>query len=61
MLTTADRRRAVHVLPVNDLREHDETEQCWCQPRVERVRAGRYLISHHAADGRDLIETHGIN
>ncbi len=88
----------VHVLPVNDLREHDEAESCWCQPLVKHETDGveecaacraewrgsktRHLdgcanvqhgwlftvnrivgivVVHHAMDGRELIEQHGIN
>lgn len=25
----------IHVLPIGDLREHEETRDCWCHPRVE--------------------------
>lgn len=50
----------VHVLPIDDTRDHVETPQCWCRPRVERVET--YLggwgtvITHHSADGRELQE-----
>lgn len=51
---------AVHVLPVNDLREHDESWTCWCKPGIER-HGTCDLISHNSADGRELIEKHGVN
>lgn len=53
--------RHLHIVPVNDLREHDEqTEACWCQPRLERE--GRTIIVvHQSADGRELVEQHGVN
>lgn len=53
-------RLDVHVLPVNDLRAHVERRDCWCQPVIEPQRHGT-LVIHHAADGRDLIEAHGIH
>lgn len=27
----------VHVLPIGDLVDHDETRTCWCAPRVEKL------------------------
>jgi len=65
----------VHVLPVNDLREHDETRTCWCRPRIEieedflTALVGqspgsferRVLVVHHSLDGRELVEQHGVN
>ena len=60
--------RAVHILPIGDLREHVDTGRtCWCGPRVETTNpetgapyvAGYYVVIHQALDGRDLVETHG--
>lgn len=54
------RRRAVHIVPINDLQEHDDcSEQCWCAPRVERLESG-VLVIHQSADGRELVEAHGL-
>lgn len=50
---------SVHVLPVNDLREHVESEACWCAPSVERVGQGT-LVTHNSMDGRELVERHGL-
>ena len=66
-----DMRHAVHVIPIHDLREHEESGQCWCGPRVTTVEAippagdGRErwthpLVVHHSLDGRELIELHGL-
>lgn len=51
----------VHVLPVNDLIEHDEEgDECICGPKVEPVfredGSNGWLISHHSLDGRELQE-----
>ena len=51
----------IHVVPINDLREHQESETCWCQPTVERVEEDRRLIVHNSEDGRELVEQHGVN
>ncbi len=50
-----------HVVPVNDLREHDDIgDACWCKPRVEQQENGTVAVIHHALDGRDLVEKHGL-
>lgn len=43
-----------HILPVDDLRDHEETE-CWCgaAPDVEDPT----VIVHNALDGREAFET----
>lgn len=27
----------IHTLPINDLVDHDESRDCWCQPTVKRL------------------------
>lgn len=27
---------AVHVIPLNDVRKHRESADCWCKPKLER-------------------------
>lgn len=52
----------VHVLPVNDLIEHDDEHQenCVCGPSVEAVHrpdgSNGWLYVHNALDGRELAE-----
>lgn len=64
-MTTSDSSTTdVHVLPEKDLHDHVESRACWCRPRVERVDGNpkhARLIVHHAADGRELVERHGVN
>lgn len=51
----------LHVVPVRDLREHEETRWCWCAPRLERPEpAGLVIVIHNSADGRELVEEHGL-
>lgn len=50
----------VHVLPLRDLRAHEESRTCWCQPRLE-IYGTCAMVSHNAADGRELVEQHGVN
>lgn len=42
----------VHVVPLNDLREHDLNGSCWCKPTHDE---GVWV--HHAMDGREAFET----
>lgn len=50
----------VHVLPVNDLIDHDECDECVCGPELEPVICDdgtcNWLITHHSLDGRELRE-----
>lgn len=48
-----------HVLPLNDLKPHTESEHCKCQPQIMENGA---LIVHNAWDGRefDEIETQNL-
>lgn len=61
----------VHVLPINDLREHAEHTTCWCKPVLDmhRMPGGRgpgksgrpvLVVIHHALDGRELVEQLGL-
>lgn len=55
------KRADIHVLPDEDLQPHRETRDCWCVPDLQVLeQTGTVLVLHHAADGRQLIEDHGI-
>jgi hypothetical protein len=47
----------IHVMPVNDLREHVANDDCWCEPVqeyvVEESGSSHWLASHNALDGRE--------
>lgn len=50
-----------HVIPENDLREHDTSTQCWCRPRVEwQGPNGEHyataVVIHNSADCREAVE-----
>lgn len=55
-------RPPVHVLPIDDLRAHKESTTCWCVPWVyaDATRDAALVIVHHSADGRELVEQHGL-
>ena len=49
-----------HVLPVDDLVEHDSSENCICGPDCEPVEktdgSFAYFYRHHSLDGREAQE-----
>jgi hypothetical protein len=48
----------IHVIPENDLREHSESADCWCAPRLEGNGAP-WVVVHHSADRREWRERTG--
>lgn len=56
------RRLPVHVVPVNDLREHlTGATMCWCKPKIQQHEGYDPVVVHNSEDGRELIERNGIN
>jgi len=47
----------VYVIPVDDLREHEQNTDgiCWCNPRIEQEENGRVIV-HNSMDGREILE-----
>lgn len=45
----------LHIYPVDDLKEHELTTTCECQPRVE-FESGSMIVVHSSWDGREAIE-----
>jgi hypothetical protein len=50
----------VHVEPVNDLIEHEDSDGCVCGPTIEPVPRDDgsmgWLVIHHSLDGREAHE-----
>lgn len=44
----------MHITPLDDFREHQETEQCWCCPTEGVEEPGVWL--HRLMDGREDFE-----
>lgn len=49
-VVSADREQ-VHVMPVGDLRLHERSVKCWCQPRQDPE--DEALWSHNSMDRRE--------
>lgn len=45
----------VHVLPLNDVVDHDDNEDCFCGPTAKFVEGGVVFV-HHSVDGREMSE-----
>ena len=45
----------IHVIPIDDLKEHEESSSCNCTPTMIEVN-GEFILSHNSYDGRELIE-----
>ena len=45
-----------HVLPINDIEEHEESSTCKCEPRAEKQENGNIIIIHNSFDGREGVE-----
>jgi hypothetical protein len=45
----------IHILPIADLREHEESAGCWCCPKIEKE-THRDLIIHNSLDRREVYE-----
>lgn len=49
----------IHVVPLNDLREHDAREDCWCFP-VEIFDGDDAVVVHNSMDRREHTIEKGI-
>ena len=41
-----------HVIPLNDLKEHECSADCWCEPTLDDEAEGLVYV-HHSLDGRE--------
>ena len=44
----------IHVIPLNDLREHVAERSCWCKPTLDDEEFDVYI--HHSLDKRESYE-----
>lgn len=45
----------LHIIPLNDLREHTLSKGCWCEPELDEEGL-EDLVVHHALDDREQFE-----
>jgi len=48
----------IHVIPINDFREHRAASDCWCNPTADEEEPS--VIIHHALDKREFTIEKGI-
>jgi hypothetical protein len=53
-ITTKVGRSDFHIIPLDDLREHDECKSCWCNPTLDTDCAE--VVIHNAMDQRESYE-----
>lgn len=53
-MTTRDSAKEIHVMPMNDLREHVDSRDCWCKPTPDGDEP--LVIVHHSMDRREEYE-----
>lgn len=44
----------LHIIPLNDTRDHMPFPECWCAPEEDAEHQGVFV--HHSADGREDFE-----
>lgn len=52
---TADK---IHIMPIGDLRDHEETSDCWCQPMTDDEYPE--ILIHNAMDRREHTIEKGL-
>ena len=45
----------INIIPNGDIKGHEESEFCYCHPRIEYEENGRIII-HNSFDGREFVE-----
>lgn len=44
----------IHIVPVDDLREHEASSTCWCRPSQDADEPDLWI--HNSLDGREEFE-----
>lgn len=47
--------KIINVLPMNDVEEHEKTEDCKCKPRVEAFGSAGKVFFHNSFDGKKKL------
>jgi hypothetical protein len=54
MIKEKNRAGYIHVIPINDLREHEQLESCWCQPVMDHMDENVFI--HQSMDRGEEYE-----
>lgn len=46
----------IHIIPLNDLKDHIDSSTCECNPKSEILDNGDIMIIHNSYDKREVIE-----
>lgn len=46
-----------HIVPLNDLRDHEESVDCWCQPELLDDDYLDSVYLHASMDGREAFDS----
>ena len=46
-----------HIVPIDDLREHEDSVDCWCQPELLDDDCLDSVYLHASMDGREAFES----
>ena len=46
---------SIHIIPRNDIKDHDESSTCDCKPELI-MENGEMILVHNSFDGRELTE-----
>jgi hypothetical protein len=51
-----DEYNLFHILPLDDLEMHEESEDCKCQPTRKAIDDVSTMVVHNSFDGREAFE-----
>lgn len=46
----------LHIMPINDIKEHIDSSTCSCCPSAELQENGDIIMLHNSWDGREYVE-----
>lgn len=46
-----------HIIPLDDLRDHIDSEDCWCGPQEVDDECDEVVFVHNSMDGRERYES----
>ena len=56
MILDYNKKNVWHVTPINDLKDHQDSMECWCNPKIQIMENGGVVVTHNALDMREYAE-----